>query len=312
MKISIIICTYNRGLILQDTINSFYEMVIPKGMLFELLVIDNNSSDNTKNVVKRQQSSHTTLRYFFEATPGLSHARNRGIKEASGNIIAFVDDDVYFTSQWLFQLDLTFNDTATDCFGGRSEPVFEQGDPKWLTNKIKPIYGSTNSGETKKEMLFPEHPFGLNMAFQKHVFEKVGGFNPRLGRIGSNLLSNEEADIFYRISQAGLKTSYNPDALLYHRIPPDRTRTEWVLERYYWQGISEIAFNQIISPINKTQLIKQAFIEIGKTISHISGGNFNPRKAYWHYSKMPLEQSILTKTRLGRIRQLLCELGRPG
>ena len=93
MDISIIICTYNRAEHLADTLESLFKLNFPPSVSVEILAVDNNSSDSTADVVNRFQINHPSISYIFEATAGLSHARNRGIKEAKGNIITFIDDD---------------------------------------------------------------------------------------------------------------------------------------------------------------------------------------------------------------------------
>jgi len=305
--ISIIICTYNRGQILADTLVSYAKLKRPLETDIELLIIDNNSNDQTSDIVHQFMQEHSETHYILEPKLGLSYARNRGITEAKGDFIAFVDDDVFFSQQWLVQLEKTFRNPSVDCFGGKSIPVFNNGEPMWLTESIKLIYGSTNSGELEKEMIYPEHPFGLNMAFKKGVFSKVGNFNPRLGRVGGSLLSNEEADLFFRIDKAGLKTVYNPKAQLYHRIPDDRATPEWVLDRFYWQGISEVAFNQIVHPVSRYSLLIKACKEIFTFVRLATGGNWNPRKAYWHFLSLPLSTKIKHQISFGKARQLIRE-----
>ena len=108
---------------------------------------------------------------------------------------------------------------GADCLGGRTRLAFETGAPPWLTPYLSSVYGIGVDDPAPRHMLFPEHPYGLNMAFRRSVFERVGEFNSRLGRSGKKLLSGEEAELFSRIDKAGIKTVYAPDAIVLHRVP---------------------------------------------------------------------------------------------
>ena len=255
-EISVIICTYNRADILGETLRSWVA-VNQAGPGVELLVVDNNSTDHTRQVVDSfGPRCPNPLRYVCEPRVGLSHARNKGIAEARGAILAFVDDDVDFTTDWLDELVTAFSKhPEIACVGGNSIPKFEIPRPDWLIEDNYRFYGSTCSGSRDRPMRFPEHPFGLNMAFRKGVFSQVGPFNTALGRIKNSLLSNEEAELFYRVEKAGLKVFYASKALLYHRIPADRLNKDWIIERTYWQGISRVAYWQIINPSSKPALM---------------------------------------------------------
>ena len=163
------------------------------------------------------------LRYEHEQQAGLSFARNRGIEAARGSIIAFVDDDIYFDARWLVEIVAAFErHPDVHCVGGKSIPTFEGEKPDWLTESMLQFYGSTLSGDSDRLMVFPEHPFGVNMAFRREVFDKVGGFRTDLGRVKNSLLSNEEKDMFHRVAAAGFRVFYASRALLQHRVPAER------------------------------------------------------------------------------------------
>jgi len=292
IQISVIICTYNRGQIFKDTLESFAGMDLPMTGSFELLLVDNCSTDDTQRIAKdfvRENSGYA--HYLFEGKQGLSHARNSGIAASKGAVVAFIDDDVYLDQGWLkAMLEVFQSQSDAVAIGGRSMPQFEGGRPDWITDDLLTFYGSTNSGDKTKKMIYPEHPFGLNMAFRREVFNMIGDFGTHLGRKKNNLLSNEESDLFLRIHNAGLKVIYTPNALLYHRIPANRARKDWIISRHYWQGISDIAFHQYIEPDSKAHLLRIIFQDIRKLISSITGGHHSPRKAYWHFKAIQLRE----------------------
>lgn len=307
IQISIVICTYNRASILKDTLSSFLECN-RTDIDYELLVIDNNSSDSTKEVVKPFTEKFSTIKYHFESKQGLSEARNLGISLSLGDIIAFVDDDVYFEPSWLIEVMRIFQDyPEASCMGGKSIPQFESGKPEWIENEFFGYYGSTNSGDVTKWMLYPEHPFGLNMAFKCNVFHRIGLFNENLGRKKKNLLSGEESEFFFRVQQANLKVIYNPRALLYHRISSERTSKEWILLRHYWAGISSIIFDQLIAPESRQTLLKKAIRDGWELLLQSTGKHWLPRKVYWNYKATKFPVRCYQSKKLGRVKQMIVE-----
>jgi len=306
-EISVIICTHNRAEMLRETLQSWLS-VQNAGPDVELIVVDNNSTDHTRQVVEAfRPACPSQLRYVFETNTGLSHARNRGIKEASGNIVAFVDDDVYFDKEWLYALLKAFNDNPEiSCVGGKSIPKFDGDKPDWITGNILKFYGATNYGDQDRLMTFPEYPPGLNMAFRKTVFEQVGNFNVNLGRIKNSLLSNEEREIFYRISKADLKVFYASKAILHHRISRDRMHKRWVVERTYWQGISDVAFLQLIRPRSRFFLSLKTIWILSKVF--LPSGSLTPKNLYMYYKKFSFKDKLKVYHLLGIARQNLVEI----
>lgn len=243
--VSVIICTYNRDRVLEETIRSFLECHTD-GIDHELVVVDNNSTDGTRKIAERFATLNSRIRYVMEPQEGLSHARNKGIWVSVGDIVAFVDDDVYFSPFWLTALDSAFKRRADiACIGGRIAPYFEADTPSWIDDKIMVIYGVTRFGDLEREILPPDRWIGCNMAFRRSVFEQVGVFHPSLGRTPGSLLSGEDDEIAYRVENAGLKTLYLPEALVSHRISPARLTRQWVFTRFYWGGITEVVLKQL-------------------------------------------------------------------
>lgn len=309
IELSVVICTYNRASILKETLESFINLRGSREASVELLVVDNNSNDSTAQVVNQYKAQLLNMQYVFEPKPGLSYARNTGISHARGALVAYVDDDVFFEPGWLDAVRRVFLDTPeASCMGGQSIPLFEESRPEWLKDEFLDTYGSTLSGNSIKWMVYPEHPFGLNMVFRREVFTKVGKFNPSLGRIKKNLLSMEETEYFLRVSQAGLKVIYNPAALLYHRIPATRTEKDWIMSRYYWQGISNIVFRQMHNPVSRLENLREAFSVLGRITHRVTGGHYFSRKAYWNYHGLRFEDRLNLARDLGKLRRLITEL----
>lgn len=309
--ISVIICTHNRGSILGDTLASLVPAIheaVAGNVPAELIIVDNNSNDTTGEIARKYSARHPWARYVFESETGLSYARNRGIAEARGEIIAFADDDVIFDSGWLKALASAFHTyPEAGCVGGKTLPLFEGGSPPWLHDNLLYMYGATNSWDAIRWFEYPKHPYGVNMAFRREVFDRVGLFNPRLGRVGRSLLSGEEADMFRRVHTAGYKTLYTPFAVLQHRIPAARTEKSWVLKRSYWQGVSDVVYRQIDTPMSRRLLLSQAFRETLGLLRKLKGPSWNPRTILWHIRGLPFYVRAWHMAKIGVILQSLRE-----
>jgi glycosyltransferase involved in cell wall biosynthesis len=307
-ELSIVICTYNRAAVLEETLQSYCKLAGAMSPSVELIVVDNNSSDSTKSVTKKYAELIPGLRYIHEPTPGLSYARNTGVAHASGELVSFVDDDIYFDPHWIEAVIDIFKITPdASCMGGKSIPLFEAGRPAWLQDEHLGIYGSTLSGDSVKWMIYPEHPFGLNMVFKRNVFSIVGSFNPALGRIKKNLLSMEETDYFLRVFNKGLKVIYCPDAIVQHRIPPDRSERQWAVSRYYWQGISSVVFKQLHNPTSRIKCLGDAASTALDIMRQVIGGSYSPRKIYWHMTSLDFSDRLNVARNIGKMKQLLIE-----
>jgi glycosyltransferase involved in cell wall biosynthesis len=276
--ISVVVCTYNRCESLKQTIKSLAEQSFPKDR-YEIVVIDNNSTDNTKASVEDLMAGIPNLRYAHEQEQGHNPSRNRGIKEASGEIVAFTDDDVEAEHNWVRELVRAFERFPdVVAVGGRTIPVFLRGRPNWLSDNLLYHHGDTQFGSETRSLTFPEHPFGLNMAFKKTCFYEVGFFTPKLGRKKTeNLLSDDEKELFYRISKADLKTAYTPHAVIKHMIPSERTMRKWLISRSYWQGVSQVVFEQIHNPEAKLSLLKKVCRRLGSLMKTVCTGIVAPR-----------------------------------
>jgi glycosyltransferase involved in cell wall biosynthesis len=243
----------------EDTVRSFLDCRTD-GIDYEVLLLDNNSTDKTREIGVGFAARFPRIRYINEPIQGHPHTKNRGVRESRGEIIAFVDDDVYFSPGWLKAIASSFErhpDVA--CIGGMVVPHFEGDRPSWLEDDLLDVYSVARYGDHEREILPPEYPIGCNMAFRRSVFEQLGGFPTSLGRKPGNLLSNDETYFLLCLVNAGLKLFYSPDAQVSHRISAERTTQHWLLRRWYWQGISDVAMRQIgEDPLPRKILAKQA------------------------------------------------------
>ncbi len=230
LMISVIVCTHNRSASLKRTFEMFLRMPRSTGLQWELIVADNNSSDDTKKCVSVfSDLSGLDVRYVFEAKQGLSHARNAGLAAARGDIIAFTDDDVLPRSDWLTVISSEFSRyPGPGLIAGR----VELADPSLLATSIR-TYPS------RKEFLCPSDAFnlfiGCNFAFRRSLLKRIGWFDENLGA-GSRFKSSEDADFFYRAWKAGEKMFYEPTLFALHDHGRRSVQDRIALERGYVLG----------------------------------------------------------------------------
>lgn len=198
MVLSILICTYNREHFLKQCLDSIIEQTEQTNEKeIEVIIIDNNSSDNTKSLVESYNSS-TKISYYLENKQGLSHARNAGVQIAKGNYIAFVDDDAIINKEWLTSLSTGIKNIQADVFGGPIYPKFEIECPSWIDKEY--FIRKFKSSDGYLRPLIARGGFsGGNMCIHKSIFQKVGVFNTELGMKGNKLGLGEESELFYRI-----------------------------------------------------------------------------------------------------------------
>ena len=230
IQVSVVIGTYNRAHLLKGTLEALASQAVPSSLKWEIVVVDNNSRDTTAQVATAfSKTIATPVRYVFEPKPGISRARNRGISEARGSIIAFTDDDVLPASDWITQLVAAIHRWNAHGVGGRILPRWEASPPPWLTGNqyLRNRLGIMDF-ESSCLLALPvkgqPQVWGGNMAFRREVFDSVGGFDPRLGVLGTKLFRDEETDLINRALQLGLTIAYDSGLIVFHRIGSDRMR----------------------------------------------------------------------------------------
>lgn len=242
MKISVILCTYNRCHILVEALNGVAGQMLPESEEWEILVVDNNSTDQTHDVVMGFcQRYPDRFRYLFEAQQGLSHARNAGIREARGDVLVFIDDDVSVAPMWLQHLIAPLRTGKCTGVGGRILPEWACPPPRWLAIEARYALAPFAVFDLGREAgpLF-EPPFGANMAFQKKLFARYGYFRTDLGRSGTGMLSNEDTEFGRRLLKAGEVLHYEPSAVVYHPVSKDRLQKNYILKWWFSKGRSDI------------------------------------------------------------------------
>lgn len=240
--LSIIICTYNRDKYLYGALQSIAENGFPIE-LYEIVLIDNNSTDNTVIECKRFERNYPDVdfHYYLETKQGLSHARNRGIEESHYDFLVFLDDDSYIQEHYLSNLKRQLESHPnTDAFGGKIIPIFESGvAPAWLSKWTYSWVSAIDNGNQVQRFSRGSFPIGANMGISKAVIRDVGVFNTQLGRSKKNLMGGEEKDLFDRITDQGKIVYYFPNVEVHHIIPDSRTTKDYIIKMSQGIGASE-------------------------------------------------------------------------
>jgi glycosyltransferase involved in cell wall biosynthesis len=239
-QISAIICTHNRDQYLGAAIDSLLHQDFAGE--YEVIVVDNASTDRTREVVE-PRLSHPRLRYIHEAVLGLSVARNTGAKNSLSPILAYLDDDAVASPQWLQVLHDAYQENEKLAIaGGKVTLLWSPGttSPPWLSPGLAANLGAYDLGSAPLYIDRPGlTPRGLNYSVRQTFLEQIGGFDIHLGRVGKNLLSNEELMMTERALELGWQVAYLPAAAAAHNVAPERVHRAWFLNRGWWQGISE-------------------------------------------------------------------------
>lgn len=279
MLISIVICTYNRCESLKDTLESLTNQNNDKSFDYEIIVVDNNSKDNTKYVVERfRYFLNSKLKYIFEARQGKSYALNSGLNEANGEIIVFTDDDVIASPSWLKNINTAFINNNCIGMGGKVIPRWPLKAPSWFEWRGKysisgPVAVHDYGDEPLVYVADMCVPIGANMAYRKSAFERFGYFNISIGRKGNCLGGSEDVEFGKRLLSANEKIVYYPDALVSHIIIPERTNKKYFRKWYFEQG--RINFHRYIGKDNPVMILGIPRYLFRQLASYINSFLFN-------------------------------------
>ena len=239
LRISVIIATHNRADLLAVALQSLAVQTLAQDE-YEVIVVDNASTDRTRVVVDSIRRRQPNVQYIAEERLGLSWARNAGLSASRSRYVAYLDDDAKAEADWLQAL-LAVLETATPtpaCVGG---PVHLNwaGLPQTVPARFWSLLSYVNHGAEDRRLGDKEHLVGANMAFDRDVLTRLGGFSTDLGRQGGKLLSGEEAQVISRIRQQGGAVHYAAKAAVWHIVQPDRLKPSWLWRRMFWDGASQ-------------------------------------------------------------------------
>lgn len=242
-EISVIICAYTdeRWLELKAAVESIRSQTVQSKEI--IVVVDHNSAlfDCVKN------DFQDVIAVENRESPGLSGARNSGIFAASGNILAFLDDDAIAAPDWLEKLGGAYQRPDVLGVGGSIRPMWKRGRPRWFPMEFDWVVGCTYRG-TPQTMAPVRNLIGANMSFRREVFEAIGGFRNGMGRIGTFPAGCEETELCIRARQRWpqMVMLYNPKARVTHLVPPGRAKARYFYLRCYAEGLSKAAVSRMV------------------------------------------------------------------
>lgn len=235
MEVSVVLCTYNRADLLPGALISILDQ--STDIPFELIVVDNNSTDKTAELIHAFAARDPRVRYCFEPKQGLSHARNAGVAIARAEIIAFTDDDVRANPDWIERIVNIFQSQPEVGYaGGKVLPMWPKDPPSWLTKDHWSPLALVDYGDSPFVIPseFRRVIVGANLSFRRHVLRELGGFRPELQRVKDGIGSMEDQDIQERYWAQGGLGRYEPGIEIRAEIQPNRLDKQY--HRRWRQG----------------------------------------------------------------------------
>ena len=232
--VSVILCTFNRAALLGDALTALVRQI--GAPAYEVVVVDNNSTDDTRRVVEAFVGSGR-VRCVHEPAQGLSYARNLGVATASADILAFTDDDVRADATWIQSIARAFADNPeVDMVGGKVAPDWQADPPAWLRHAGHAPLALVDYGEAPLRITptAPQCLIGANVAIRRRALERLHGFSPRLQRVGDGIGSTEDHDFQMRLLESGGSALYDPRIVARAIVPGERLSKRY--HRAWHQG----------------------------------------------------------------------------
>jgi glycosyltransferase involved in cell wall biosynthesis len=231
MDLSVVISTYNRSALLATCLDALGAQEVPPHVRWEVVVVDNNCTDDTPAVVERARSTAPMpIRYVFEHRQGVAFGRNSGVAQTRGRVLAFTDDDVQPAADWIATILRAFDEHRADALGGRVMPRWTAPVPAWIQEWLEERqYRHTHLGilvhpelvRITRETTYPPI-WGSNAAVTRRGFMDLGGFDTRMGRVKAKLYGGEDTDLIRRAAARDFHIFYDPRLTVWHRIPAER------------------------------------------------------------------------------------------
>ena len=243
--LSVVICAYTtrRWADLCEAVDSVLTQDGPTPEL--VLVIDNNDELYREAYRRFGADGRITLRRNTEV-PGLSGARNSGVAAASGDVIAFLDDDAYAEAGWAEALMRHYQDRQVAGVGGYAEPIWPEIRPAWMPQEFDWVVGCSYTGQPTR-VAPVRNPLGCNMSLRRSVFDSVGGFRSEVGRVGTTPAGCEETELCLRVraDKTCNRILFDPEMIVHHHVSDDRTTLRYFLRRCYHEGMSKAMVTEL-------------------------------------------------------------------
>jgi glucosyl-dolichyl phosphate glucuronosyltransferase len=241
MMLDVILPTFNRETLLRRTLDSLRAARRPAGLDIRVLVIDNGSSDGTRELVRETAERFDgDLRYLFEPVAGKPHALNAGLAATSGDLVGLIDDDEEIGEAWFECIARELADEDVDFIGGRVLPRWAAPRPRWLGDGYLGVIGWVDPGPNPQPMnaSYPGILMGGNAVVRRRVLEQAGPYSTALNRTGARLLGCEDEDMYHRLLALGARGRYVPELVVFHHVPETRLVKPYFRRWCFWRGVS--------------------------------------------------------------------------
>ncbi|MHA1938302.1 MAG: glycosyltransferase [Candidatus Thorarchaeota archaeon] len=299
--ISVVVCTYNRVNLLADALHTLCNQTLDTSD-YEVIVVDNNSTDDTREVVDEFCYRFTNVRYCFEPQQGLSHARNRGWREAKGQYIAYTDDDCMMPEQWLEVAEEIIEQVSPDVFGGPYYAFHTTPKPRWF----KDSYGSHELDKKARTLQENEYLDGANIFLRRSLLESLSGFDTSLGMSGTRVGYGEETALLQliRTMEPAQLVYFDPRLYVYHLVPPQKMSMYWIIRQRFAAGRYSFRTFQGGNPLplGRLQLIVGVVFALFALVGDSARGVFHRDRAQYPYPQnFFYEESFRHLQRLGML-----------
>jgi glycosyltransferase involved in cell wall biosynthesis len=268
--ISAIICTHNRSQYLKRAIESLVNQTLARTS-YEIIVVDNCSSDETRRIVTEKYQHIDNLRYAYEPILGVCRARNNGWKQAKGTYVSYLDDDATAATDWLekiVELFVTIKPSPV-CVCGKVELAWETRRPSWLNDLLLPYLAHADWSETRTTLDPEQWPVNTNMAFAKQILHRLDGFPTFLSKVGNKLLTGEDRYVQLKLHDMGYDCLYDPHIQVKHYILSYRLTKRWFIRNAFWVGVTLAVIEQHRKRLFNSKSLKKWRVNLFQRIKFV-------------------------------------------
>lgn len=302
LLVSVIVCTYNREKLLEKTLLSLVEQDLT-GDAYEIVVVDNGSSDNTRAVVEKIAKSCSKIRYIYESRLGVAIARNTGAKMSRARYIVFFDDDNVADVDCVRELLRAYDEIVPkpSIVAGKVGLDWEgKGRPSWFPNRYDHWVSRYDFGDQPRQLTQDDYIVTMNVAFDREDYLAHGGIREDLCRKGRMFITSGDVDLFGRMLANGMHAYYQPSALASHFVPRSRQKRSWLFKRIFGEGTTQIVLDVDLY----RQSWRAAYARYFRELRSCVGSAGRLAAACWRRSEARLDCALMTTMHLGRMSAL--------
>ncbi len=294
VRVSVIVCTYNRDDLLGDALASLAAQTADRS-LYEILVVANNSSDSTQSIAHAFASRCPVCRVIVEPRQGLSNARNRGFREARAPWVAYMDDDARAHANFVERILYVIDHFSFDCFGGVYLPWYKYGKPSWFRDE----YATNGRLLGQTGILIRGEISGGVSVFKQSVLEQCGGFPTGLGMSGKKTGYGEETLLQVRMRRLGCVIGFDPHLQIDHVVAPCKLSVWWFVKTSYLRGT--LYWDVYDDKATVWKLFKVLLEAGGLSLAHLFAYASRLERQRYYVQNWIIDASRIPATRLGQV-----------